>query len=157
MLNATPGILRSLTAGLTYQQLTRKPEPDRFSIAEVFGHLADAELRTYTPRIRALCAGGNPAFPAYTPPDSFEREPDAALSEFETLRDENVAFLANVPAEALLNTGLHSRLGPMTLDNVLAEIAYHDLGHIKQVCELVRWLQFYPRMGPFQQESSVNP
>lgn len=157
MIESTPSILRALIAGLSAEQIARKPAAERFSIADVLAHLADAERRTYTPRIRALAAGGNLPLPAYVAPDEPTGTPGANLNQLETLRSESVSFLAALPEDAFHNTGVHSRLGPMTLENILAEIAYHDLGHIKQVCELVRWLEHYPRMGPFQAEYSVQP
>ena len=41
---ATPRKLAALTKGLSKKQLTRRPGPGKWSIAEILAHLADAEL-----------------------------------------------------------------------------------------------------------------
>ena len=41
---ATPRKLTALTKGLSKKQLTRRPGPGKWSIAEILAHLADAEL-----------------------------------------------------------------------------------------------------------------
>src|SRR5215471_11217389 len=40
----TPRKLAKLVRGLNKKQLTRKPAPDKWSIAEILAHLADAEI-----------------------------------------------------------------------------------------------------------------
>jgi len=41
---ATPRKLTALVKGLSKKQLTRRPAPGKWSIAEILAHLADAEL-----------------------------------------------------------------------------------------------------------------
>ena len=56
LLDATPQILRGLTAGLTEDDLRWKPGPDRFSIGEVLVHLAAETVRSG--RCDVALAGG---------------------------------------------------------------------------------------------------
>jgi hypothetical protein len=41
---AAPRKFSALTKGLSKKQLTRRPEPGKWSIAEILAHMADAEL-----------------------------------------------------------------------------------------------------------------
>ncbi len=43
----------------------------------------------------------------------------------------------------------------ITLSHLLNEWAFHDLGHVRQIAEIVRAF-FYPHMGPFQKYYKVN-
>jgi hypothetical protein len=51
----------------------------------------------------------------------------------------------------------HKKVGPISLSDVLNECAYHDLGHIRQIAELVRALKYYPNMGLYAKFYKVNP
>jgi hypothetical protein len=159
MLPNTPAILEELIRGLTDAELARKPGRDRFSIGEVIAHLEHAERTLYGPRIRAIIDADTPRLPAYkAPTDGFGgRAVRTTLESYARERTANSKLLDSVEGDDLKRTGIHEMYGPLTLENVISEIAYHDLGHIKQVSELVRWLRYHPRMGPFQKDYSVNP
>ena len=61
------------------------------------------------------------------------------LDELEALRNENLAFLASLslsPAQLAL-PGRHPELGPVTLGQLLATWAVHDLNHIGQVVRVM--------------------
>jgi hypothetical protein len=51
----------------------------------------------------------------------------------------------------------HSSIGLYTFAHQLNEWAFHDLGHVRQIAELVRTVKYYPYMGPYQLEYKVNP
>jgi len=54
-------------------------------------------------------------------------------------------------------TGEHGKLGSLTLAQLVHEWAFHDLGHIRQIAELVRARCHYPEIGPFQSMYHVRP
>lgn len=159
MLPNTPSIVEELIRGLNEEELARKPRRDRFSIAEVIAHLEHAERAFYGPRIRKMVEADNPRLPSYTAPAGGfgSRVVRATLESYARERAANCSLLERIEQDDLKRTGVHEVYGPLTLENVISEIAYHDLGHIKQVAELVRWLRYHPRMGPFQKDNSVNP
>jgi hypothetical protein len=159
MLPNTPHILEELIRGLTDEELGRKPGRDRFSIGEVISHLEHAERTLYGPRIRVVIQTDAVRLPAYkAPAGGFAgREVRTTLESYARERVANSELLRSVDEDDLKRTGIHEVYGPLTLENIVSEIAYHDLGHIKQVSELVRWLRYHPRMGPFQRDYSVNP
>jgi hypothetical protein len=142
LLEATPDILRGLMAGLSEEDAQWKPSPDRFSIAEVLAHLALSEAHCYRERLDRIMAERRPAIEA---DDAFQhfaqyrgRDPEEDFAHFEEQRETNLEYLRGLPPGSGARTALHGEKGEVTLDQVLHEWALHDLGHIRQVAELVR-------------------
>jgi DinB superfamily len=163
MLEATPGILRSMLGDLTEEEGRWKPSPARWSITEVLGHLAHVESRGFRGRVERIGREDNPLLESYEPAGfaaagvyAARGLPDA-LAEFERERSISVALLRSLPLEVLGRPGVHEKLGPLVAANVLNEWPFHDLGHIRQVAELVRSIRFYPNLGPWQKFYTIHP
>src|SRR6185436_10380805 len=100
LLEATPGILRSLMSELTDDDARWKPAPDRFSVAEVLAHLSHSEGHCYRMRL-----------------DRFrDADPEDAFDHFEEQREINVAYLRDLPSEAGRRLALHQEAGEITLN-----------------------------------------
>ena len=159
LLEKTPIVLETLLADLPQEALEWKPSEERWSIREVMAHLADIE-ELYGERTQRIVREERPALAKYVPSakllggpaDGVER-----LVRFGLLRRGLVAFVREAPASAALRTGVHEELGPVTLAQMLNELANHDLGHLRQIAELYRARAFYPNVGPFQRYSSPRP
>ena len=67
------------------------------------------------------------------------------------------AALRYLPAAALARIGRHAELARIAVGELFNGWAFHDLGHIRQIAELVRARAFYPHPGSFQRYSKVNP
>jgi hypothetical protein len=65
-------------------------------------------------------------------------DPEDAFDHFEEQREANVDYLRGLPPEVGSRVALHQEAGEITLDQMLHEWALHDLGHIRQIAELVR-------------------
>lgn len=162
-LELTPGLVRTLMRGLTPEQVEWKPAPERFSIAEVLAHLAHAEQYAYLPKYGAFAQQESPALTAYDTDGLIRRgeytDKDAgeSMALFEQLRGENLTLLRSLPFEYGLRSGDHNRVGQIRLCELLNECAYHDLGHIRQIAELVRAQRYYPGMGLYAKYYTVNP
>ena len=89
------------------------------------------------------------SIPARSAEDSFDH--------FEEQRELNLEYLRELPSGATNRTGIHPEFGPLTVSHVLNEWAFHDIGHIKQIAEIIRALKYYPNMGPFQSAYQINP
>ena len=158
-LKITAGILRALLAGLTDEQMNWKPGPDRFSIAEALAHLAHAERHAYRSKYEQFAKAEESVLQPYDTDGLVARgeysgHPAAAsLAEFERLRQESLALLPNLNDRTLP----HRLVGPISLSNLLNECAFHDLGHIRQIAELVRALKYYPNIGLYRKFNKVNP
>jgi hypothetical protein len=79
------------------------------------------------------------------------------LSRLRDLRCGILELLESQPAAAGERAGIHRELGRITLAELLNEWAFHDLGHIRQIAEIVRARRYYPGMGPFRPLYRVNP
>jgi DinB superfamily len=161
ILRQTPGILRSLLANATSEDLDWRPSPDRWSISMVLAHLASVEPNGFVSRFRAIVEQDNPFLPSYDQLDQFRSGKKfvglAELSTFEHERRDTLAWLDSLPEAVGDRTGRHEELGVVSFIQLLNEFAFHDLGHIRQVIELYRSHSFYPNMGVFQSYYKISP
>lgn len=161
LLGATPGILRGLITELTEEDARWKPAPERFSVAEVLAHLSHSEAHCYRMRLDRFMAETHPEFE----PDDAQMyldlyrgaDPKEAFNHFEYQRKTNIDFLRHLPQGAGDRIALHRELGEITLAQMLNEWALHDLGHIRQVAELVRARKYWPGAGPMAASYYLKP
>ena len=162
-LEATPEILRLLMEGLSEEDTQWKPAPERFSIAETLEHLSHLEGHCFRDRIQRMVEEDNPPLERYDPNVYFKsgqysgRSAEDSFDHFEEQRELNLEFLRGLPDNVADRIGTHSRLGVITVSQQMNEWAFHDIGHIRQIAELIRALKYYPHMGPFQAEYKINP
>ena len=162
-MRAMPGILRFLLAGVTEEQARWKPAPERWSILEVLGHLAHVEAHGFRGRLEKMLAEDMPRLPSYEPGEHLAAgayaHPDvaAALGAFATERARSLELLRALPEGVESRGGIHSALGPVTASDLLHEWPFHDLGHLRQIAELLRAVAYYPHLGAWQRFYTVNP
>jgi uncharacterized damage-inducible protein DinB len=140
LLERTPRVIRELLAGLPASWLDTPDATDGWTPQDVVGHLITAELDDWIPRVRIILEHG--ADRPFTSFDRFahvERDRDATLPElidrFAELRAENLRRLADlVSDEDLDRAGRHPTLGEVTMRELLATWAVHDLDHMAQAC-----------------------
>ena len=161
LLEATPGILRGLMSELTDDDARWKPAPDRFSVAEVLAHLSHSEGHCYRMRVDRFLAETRPTF---EPDDAQmyldlyrDADPEDAFDHFEEQRETNVEYLRDLPSEAGGRVALHREAGQITLNQMLHEWALHDLGHIRQIAELVRARKYLEGAGPLGSNYQLKP
>ena len=152
LLEATPTILRGLMAELDSDDVRWKPAPDRFSVGEVLAHLSHSEGYCYRARLDRFLSESNPEF---EPDDAqlhielyAQADPEDSFDHFEEQRETNLELLRDLTAEDGARTAIHLEAGPITLSQMLHEWALHDLGHIRQVAELVRARKYLAGAGP---------
>ena len=161
LLEATPAILRGLMAEISEEDARWKPAADRFSIAEVLSHLSHSEGHCYRERLDRFLAEERPELE----PDDAQMhlevyttaDPEADLDHFKDQRETNIELLRGLPAEAGSRKALHRAAGEITLANMLHEWALHDLGHIRQIAELVRARKYLAGAGPLGEEYRLKP
>lgn len=161
MLAATPGIVRALIRELSDEDARWKPGPDRFSVAEVLAHLSHSEGNCYRARLEQFLAEDRPEFE----PDDAQMfldlyrnaDPKEAIDRFEDQRIANVTLLRTLGDDAGRRVALHKTAGEITLLNMLHEWTLHDLGHIRQVAELVRARRYLASAGPLGAGYSLKP
>jgi DinB superfamily len=135
---AAPKKLAALLKGKTRKQLARRPSADKWSIAEIVAHLADAEL-AISWRIRQILSNNAIPIQAYDQDlwartfDYAHRDPRESLATFRTLREANLALLKSVPRKLWENYGVHQERGNESVSHVVRMVAGHDLNHLRQV------------------------
>jgi hypothetical protein len=161
LLAATPGVLRGLMSELTDEDARWKPAPDRFSVAEVLAHLAHSESHCYRMRLDRFLAESRPTF---EPDDAQmyldlyrDADPEDAFADFEDQREQNVEYLRKLPSGAGGRVALHQEAGQITLNQMLHEWALHDLGHVRQIAELVRARKYVDGAGPLGSHYHLRP
>src|SRR5215210_2009285 len=161
LLEATPAILRGLMAEISEEDARWKPAADRFSIEEVLSHLSHSEGHCYRERLDRFLAEERPELE----PDDAQMhlevyktaDPEADFDHFEDQRKTNIELLRGLPVEAGSRKALHRAAGEITLANMLHEWALHDLGHIRQIAELVRARKYLAGAGPLGEEYRLKP
>ena len=132
----TPDVVRQLVSDAG-RQLHVKPAPGEFSVAELVGHMLDAEIVTST-RYRWILAQDRPALPGYEQDDwvrvSGYGEADAGqlVETFSALRKLNLALWHRTPASERGRVGEHSERGPESYEVTFRLTAGHDLVHLDQ-------------------------
>ena len=161
MLDATPDLLRGLMCELTEEDARWKPAPDRFSVAEVLAHLSHSEGHCYRARLDRFL---NEERPEFEPDDAQfhldlyrDADPEDAFDHFEEQRETNVEFLRDLPGEAGRRVALHKEAGEITLSQMLHEWVLHDLGHVRQVAELVRARKYLAGAGRLGESYQLKP
>ncbi len=135
---AAPARLAALVKGKTRKQLTRRPAPDKWSIAEIMAHLADAEIAIAW-RIRQILASSAIPIQAYDQDlwaKTFayaKREPRQSLASFRALREANVALLESVPRKLWENYGVHQERGNESISHIVRMVSGHDINHLRQI------------------------
>jgi hypothetical protein len=161
LLDSTPDILRAMMSELTEEDARWKPAGDRFSIAEVLAHLSHSEGHCYRMRLDRFLSEDRPEFE----PDDAQMyldlyrnaDPEEAFDQFEVQRENNVDYLRELPASAGDRRAIHKEYGEITLSQMLHEWALHDLGHIRQVAELVRARKYAGGAGPMGRGYQLRP
>ncbi len=120
-----------------------RPAAGEWSANECVGHLIEAERRGFAGRIRqilAVDAGAPPAqLEGWDPPAVAEGRRDhlragaELAAEFGGLRADSVGLVRSVDAGDLTRAGMHPDIGPLRVDELLAEWVHHDRDHLRQL------------------------
>lgn len=124
---------RSLVAGLSDEASDFAYGPDKWTIREVVGHMADTE-RVMAYRILTAARGDTTALPsfdetAWTPAAEFgSRSMQNVWTEFEAVRAATVALLDGLSDEAWVRRGVASG-HPFSVRAMACNIAGHETHH----------------------------
>lgn len=135
---AAPKKLAALLNGKTKKQLTRRPAPDKWSVAEIAAHLADAEI-AISWRLRQILSKDAVPIQAYdqdswaTTFDYVQRDFKQSVELFRVLRESNLTLLKSVPRKLWNNYGIHQERGNESISHMVRMVAGHDLNHLRQI------------------------
>ena len=156
VLERTPRVLEVLLADLADEWIDGNEGPDTFSPFEVVGHLLHGERTDWIPRARMILA--QQPGTRFEPFDRFGHRIESEgkglgelLATFRALRMENLATLRawELGDRQLALRGEHPELGGVTLAQLLATWAVHDLTHIAQIARTMA-RQYQDAVGPWR-------
>jgi hypothetical protein len=133
----TPDQLAAAIAGRDAAALARRPAAAAWAPTEILGHLRDAEA-TFGRRLAAIVASDEPTLseaPAAVrsaTPDHRE-DPTRVLADFRRLRGESLATLIALAPTDWQRGGEHPTRGRVTVDMLVAHLAWHDDDHLDQL------------------------
>jgi hypothetical protein len=157
ILERTPATLRALLSGLDETWLAAREGPDTWSPVEVVAHLADLEETDWMTRTRIVLEHGEGTpFPPIDRVRFRAALRDSSLAQlldaFAARRAANLRALADlhVGPEHLARTGTHPTFGRVTLEQLLAAWAVHDLTHLVQIARVLA-KRYDTAVGPWKQ------
>ncbi len=143
ILQVTPKKIQLLIKGVPKKKLMQRPEPAKWSVAEILAHLTDTELVSGF-RIRlTLGLNGTPiqGFDQNIWAEKFnygKRDPGKSLEIFRVLRENNLLLLKSIPKAMWENYGIHSERGAETVTRITEMVAGHDINHMAQIEKIVK-------------------
>jgi DinB family protein len=126
-------------AGLTETQAACRYAPDKWSIREIIGHLADSE-RIFSYRLLRIARADTTPLPgfdenAYVPSGEFERRPLASVAaEFASVRAATLTLLQGLTPEGLARMGTASGkpISARALAYIIGGHEKHHLGVVRE-------------------------
>jgi len=137
-LRAAPARLARVLGRVPRRRLARRPARGEWAVGEVLSHLADAEIALAF-RIRKIAAEPRGPLVAWDQErwaegGRYRRTPvREALATFAALRRSNLAYVSRLSAAQKRQHGRHPEYGRLTIPQMLAHWAEHDLNHIGQI------------------------
>lgn len=155
LLARTPDVLRALLSDLPDIWTMRSEGEGTWSPFDVIAHLIHAEREDWIPRARGILESGvSRPFPPFDREGSFrelrDRSLEELLNEFAHARAESLEQLSamNLLPGDLEKQGAHPALGAVTLSQLLATWAAHDLTHLHQISRIMAH-QYREAVGPW--------
>ncbi len=155
LLARTPATLDSLLRDLPEAWTSANEGEKTFSPFDVVGHLIHGERTDWMPRAKMILEFGESR--AFEPFDRFAQARESEgkslpqlLDAFAHLRAENLVQLRalNLTPQDLARRGRHPRLGSVTLSQLLATWAAHDMTHLHQISRTLAH-QYRDAVGPW--------
>jgi hypothetical protein len=155
LLARTPAALDALLRELPETWTFRNEGENTWSAFDVVGHLIHGERADWLPRAKRILQFGETR--PFEPFDRLAQTRESKgkslaqlLDEFARLRSKNLVDLRamNLREEVLALRGRHPALGVVTLSELLATWAAHDLTHLHQVSRIMAH-QYREVVGPW--------
>lgn len=137
-LRSAPARLARALRRVPRRLVARRPGRGEWAVAEVMSHLADAEIALAF-RIRKIAAEPGSTLAAWdqdrwAEDGGYRRTPlREALATYTTLRRSNLAYVGRLGSAARRQHGRHPEYGRLTIPQLLAHWAEHDLNHLEQI------------------------
>jgi hypothetical protein len=161
LLGRTPATLNALLRDLPETWTFQNEGENTWNVFDVVGHLIHGERTDWMPRAKMILQFGETH--TFVPFDRWAQAKDSQgkslgqlLDEFANLRSENLGELRalNLQPGDLVRRGRHPALGVVTLSQLLATWAAHDLTHLHQISRIMA-CQYREAVGPWEKYLGV--
>jgi hypothetical protein len=155
LLSRTPTTLNALLRELPDAWTSQNEGDNTWSAFDIVGHLIHGDRTDWMPRVRMVLDHGE--MQAFEPFDRWGQVRESQgkslgqlLDEFARVRSDSLDALRalNLRAEDLEQRGRHPALGVVTLSELLATWAVHDLTHLHQISRVMAH-QYREAVGPW--------
>ena len=155
VLTRTPATLNALLRGMPDIWVRCDEGTGTWNAFDIVGHLIVGERTDWMPRMRIMLENGETR--PFDPFDRFAQSKEShdksleqLLDDFAGLRRENLAALQalDLRQEDLTRRGRHPGLGVVTLSELIATWAVHDLTHVHQLSRVMAY-QYRDLVGPW--------
>ena len=161
VLSRTPVVVNALLRDAPEPWTQRNEGENTWNPFEVIAHLINGERTDWSPRARMILQSGeNQTFEPFDRwgylHESQSKSLGQLLDEFSRLRSDNLDQLRgmNLCPEQLELRGRHPALGSVTLSQLLATWASHDLTHLHQISRIMAH-QYREAVGPWSKYLGV--
>jgi hypothetical protein len=161
LLTRTPAALKALLGDLPEAWTFQNEGEDTWSAFEIVGHLVHGERTDWMVRTKmVLQFGESKTFASFDrlghARESQGKSLAQLLDEFARLRSENLGALRalNLEPGDLKRRGRHPAFGVVTLSQLLATWAVHDLTHVHQISRVMAH-QYRQAVGPWSAYTGV--
>lgn len=144
--SATNKKITRMIEGVSAAKLRKRPEPDKWSVAEILAHLADVEI-VIGWRMRSVLGSPGTAVQAYDQnawviAGHYEkRDPKQSVEIHKVLREANLALLKSLTPDQWRHYGQHAERGQETIEQIVRMVAGHDINHLRQIELILRPLR----------------
>jgi hypothetical protein len=161
VLRRTPAVLDTLLRGTNPSWHAGTEGPGTWSPVDVVGHLIHADETDWMPRARMILEQGEDR--AFEPFDRFGQltrfagwSLDRLLDRFAEVREASLETVRSwrLTGAQLALPGRHPELGPVTLRQLMATWAVHDLSHLAQIARVMA-KQYKEEVGVWQAYLSI--
>jgi hypothetical protein len=149
ILAGSPAVLSAVVSNLPRSAQDERPAAGAWSPREVLAHLLHAETVTKGPAVRRASQENDLRFEQPTAPTPPPGDPRQMSNDWADARAENLTWLRQLTPEQRAHVVHDSRFGDITVDAYVAEWAYHDLDHVRQILSVLA-TDLYPHIGPFK-------
>lgn len=155
IIERTPSVLYTLLENIADDWIYNNEGEDSWSPFDVVGHLIVCEKTNFFPRVKMIYLSATTTFLS---PIDMSAHVEASrgksihdlLSEFDLLRKQNTQQLLALQLSPtdLQKTGMHPKIGEVTIAQLLATWTAHDLSHLNQITRVMT-KQYKEAVGPF--------
>ncbi len=161
ILSQTPATIKSLLGNLSDDWIYAKVDEESWNAFDIIGHYIHGEQTDWIPRAEIILAQGESVtFETFDRFAQYETSKGKTLHElleiFAELRWQNLDTLKswNLTDEQLQLKGIHPELGEVTLKQLLATWAVHDLTHIRHI-SIVLAKQYAENVGVWKEYLTI--